>query len=126
MTSRCINLDFEESLLIFLGHPINQGVLKFQTVTKSPYGNKGGVQAPTKIHMTSPASQRSISDNQITTTIRNKNIQTPVCYVQTKLDHSEIKVIGITNIIIRHATKQFFIFLKNQTILNFRNTSLVV
>lgn len=73
------------------GHPINQGVLKFQTVTKSPYGNKGGVQAPTKIHMTSPASQRSISDNQITTTIRNKNIQTPVCYVQTKLDHSEIK-----------------------------------
>ena len=106
----CNNLDFEQSSLI-LGHPINQGVLKFQTVTKSPYGNKGGVQAPTKIHMTSPASQRSISDNQITTTIRNKNIQTPVCYVQTKLDHSEIKVIGTTNLIFRSASNQiFFIF----------------
>lgn len=69
-----------------INQPINQ-VLKFQTVTKSPY-TKTTVPQQAKIHMTTTNQPRTITTEQ---NARNKTLP-PITYIQTtKVDTGEVK-----------------------------------
>jgi len=67
--------------------PINQPVLKLQTVTKSPYSTKGSLPNQPKIHMTTTSQPRTITAEPM----RNTKTFPPITYIQTKVDQGDAK-----------------------------------